>query len=33
MDDIAYVFATILFFTVAVSYIAGCDRLRNREKK
>ena len=33
MADISYIFATILFFTVALSYTAGCDRLRTKEKK
>ncbi len=27
MADIAYAVATIIFFTIAIAYTVGCDRL------
>jgi hypothetical protein len=31
MMDVLFVSVTVIFFAIAIAYIAGCDRLRGRQ--
>jgi hypothetical protein len=33
MFDVLYVVATVVFFLLAVAYVAACERLRSREDR
>jgi len=31
MNDVLFVFATILFFVLGIAYLKGCERLRSEK--